>query len=285
VATGGPAIGRSEAGLLVTGILASGTAADGFLMMLVGSGSFFPQAPPYAPIPLALVGIGLGVAVTCFALIGRRLVPVLASATPRLFPFAPLPLNAALYVLLVLGGVSIFHGFFDVFTSAHNGGTVSSITDQSDLSSLLIGASVVVWLLTLYAIVVMYRIFRIGRHLDARNRSVDVYGRPVTAPADVALPIRRAPAPPVPGRARSILVGTSVGLAVVISAAIQILEVDVSPAPPIDWLWAQLFSPFLSIPVAAGIAAIDRGLRDVERRYALAFATHSEAAAGPRPAD
>ncbi|HZY91332.1 MAG TPA: hypothetical protein VFG07_00950 [Thermoplasmata archaeon] len=263
------ALSRSEAVLLPLGIVAAGVAIDGLLMLIVGSGSFFPATGGLARVPWALTGAGTVVAAAAFLAVGRRLPLVLRSTTPRLYPFAPLAVNAAIFVVLLVGAVSVFHGFFDVFTSAHNGGDVSSLSDQDDLNSLIIGASVVVWILTLYAILVMFRVFQLGRYLDHRVGGRDVYGRvadPVPAPKPPGSATR--PAAPPPAKGRGVLVAVTVLLALVISAAIQILEVNVGPAPALAWLWAQPFTPLLTLPVATGIGLIDRGLRDLERRYA-----------------
>lgn len=268
MAPGERTIPRSEAALLVLGIVAAGVAVDGLLMVLVGSGSFFAQPATGAGVALVLLGLGTALSVTAFGLLGRGGASALRLATPRLYPFAPLWMNAGLFVILLVGAVSVFHGFFDVFTSAHNGGNVSQLSDQGDLSALLIGASVVVWVLTLYAVAVMFRVFQLGRFADTPRAGRDVYGRPVDPPTSPpTVRAGRPPSPPVPERARSVLVAVTILLALVISAAMQILEVDVGPAAPTAWLWAQLFTPMLTVPVATGIALVDRGIRDLEQRF------------------
>ncbi len=274
-------IPRSDAALLVLGIVAAGVAVDGLLMVLVGSGSLFAQPATGAGVALVLLGLGSALSVGAFGLLRRGRGSALRLATPRLYPFAPLWMNAGLFVILLVGAVSVFHGFFDVFTSAHNGGNVSQLSDQGDLSALLIGASVVVWVLTLYAVAVMFRVFQLGRFADVPRAGRDVYGRPVDPPSSPPT-VRpdRAPSPPVPERARSVLVAVTILLALVISAAMQILEVDVGPAAPAAWLWAQLFTPMLTVPVATGIALVDRGIRDLEQRFvrvALDRPAHSAA--------
>ncbi len=282
VAEGADALTRAEAALLVLGIVAAGIAVDGALMILVGPGSFFPEVGSWVLLPTILVVVGALTALGAFLGLGRRTGSVLGRAVPRLFPFAPLWANAGLFVLVLVGAVSVFHGFFDVFTSAHSGGNVSQLTDQGDLSALLIGASVVVWLLTLYAVAVMFRVFRLGRAVDAQHRERDVYGRPIAPPElEPVLPRGRMPSPPAPPRARSVLIAVTVLLALVISAAIQILEVDVGPAPAIAWLWAQPFTPLLSLPVATAISLVDRGIRDLERRYVAVAEVRRAAAPAP----
>ncbi|HYK92468.1 MAG TPA: hypothetical protein VEY07_00285 [Thermoplasmata archaeon] len=281
-----------ESTLLTLGIVAAGVAVDGLLMLLVGSGSFFPSTGTTAWVAPALTALGAAISSAAFLGLGRRARPVLEGTIPRLFPFAPLPVNAGIFVVLLVGAVSVFHGFFDVFTSAHNGGDVSTLSDQGDLSALLIGASVVVWILTIYAVLVMFRVFRLGRSIDAPVSGRDVYGRVIeeTSGRDSWRP-SRTPSPPVPGGARAVLFAVTLLLALVISAAIQILEVDVGPAPALAWLWAQPFTPLLSLPVAAGIGLVDRGLRDLEARYARRASTSPTpaeirvASTDPRPAN
>ena len=259
---------RAERVLVVMGIVAAGVGIDGLLMLWVGAGALVPATGTYAAVPSALAAVGVAASALCFLLLGRRARSILAATTPRLYPFAPFPVNAGLYVVILVGAVSVFHGFFDVFTSAHNGGDVSGLTDQGDLSALLIGASVVVWILTVYAVLLMFRVFRLGRYLDPPRAGRDVYGRPVEPSAR----------PPGPARLRADFVGGDPGdravlfavtllLALVVSAAIQVLEIDVGPAPVAAWLWAQPFTPLLTLPVAAALGLLDHGLRDLERRF------------------
>ena len=266
---GPPKVTRSEAARLVLGVVSAGIGIDGALMLLVGGGALVPSTGVGADAPVALTIGGATVALLAFGTIGRRLGGALGALAPRLYPFAPLPVNAAIYVALLVGAVSVFHGFFDVFTSAHNGGVVSSLSDQGDLSALLIGASVVVWILTLYAILVMFRVFQLGRIVDARSGGRDVYGRTIEEGSEVVGPRPRGgPSPPPDPLARAVLFSVTLLLALVISAGIQILEVDVGPAPVLAWVYAQPFTPLLTLPVASGISLVDRGLRDLERRYA-----------------
>ncbi len=245
--------------------------ADGGLMVLLGAQGLLPTTLPYSLIPPALAGAGLlGTAVLLGPFRGR-LRETLHRVAPRLYPLGPMTLNLTLYFLVVASVVTVFHAFFDVFTGAHYGGSVAGLADQTDLTLLLIGGSVLVWFLTLYAVLVIARVIRMGQNVQRLNRS-DPYHRhdPPSEPPVVWVPAGARASPPSPRAARPTLFVSTVVVSFGISAAIQILEGDISPAPVLSWLWAQLFTPVWALGTAAGIAYIDSGLRALERDFLLA---------------
>jgi hypothetical protein len=258
---------RGPAAWLVAGVALAGVAVDGLLMLLVGPDAFLPATGLGAVLPglLVLVG-GFGSAVA-FLRMGQGRASFLEATTPRLYPFAPLAVNVGIYVVILVGVVSIFHGFFDVFSSAHNGGSVGSILDQSDLFALLTGASAVVWILTVYSVLVIHRVIQLGRGLDAAANPRDVYGRESNAPpVRVRGSAHRADGQPASPATRWVVFGVTVLLGLCVSAGIQVLEVDIGPAPPLTWLAAQPFTLLFTLPLASALVWADRGLRDVERR-------------------
>ena len=267
-----PEIRAVHAAWLVVIASASAVAVDGFLMLLVGASSFFPDGSAAAIwVPPALALGGALVALLGTLMVRSRLGRAIPALLPRLFPLGPAVLQFGLFVLILVGVVSVAHGFFDVFTSAHAGGNFGSIQDQSDLDSLLIAGSVVVWLLTGYTIAVIARTVRMGRAVAARA-GPDVYGR-VPDPSDGPGP--RIPAnfvaPPAAIRlATPTLFAITIALAIAVSAGIQILEVDVQPAPPLDWLAAQVFAPIWAVATAAGLRGLDGVVRQSERQYVAA---------------
>ena len=239
-------------------------------MFVVTPGAIVPPGPWATAIPLSLLLLGVVGIAGGWAVSGRRLIPTLNAAAPRLFPLGRLWLNLAVFVLIMIGAASTFHALFDVFTSAHNGGDTTAVEDQVDLDGLLIGASVVVWILTLYAVLAIARAVRMGRLVDA-HRGPDPYGQrvePPTAeerPSSVGVPL----APPAPPYGRAVVLVVTGLYAFGISASIQVLEVNVGAAPFGDWLWSQLLTPAWAVLVGAGIGGIDRAIRELEVRYAV----------------
>jgi len=254
----------------VAGVVGSGVAVVGLLMFLVGAGSLFPSAGAWALGPGVVLGAGSAVLLAGFGGLGRRLPSVLDAVTPRLYPFAPWGLNAAVYLVILVAGVSVFSGFFDVFNGAHDGGEVSSIPDQAAVFALVAAASAVVWALTVYAVLVARRVIQLGRGLDSVVGARDVYGHPVPlAAVRLGESARRYRPNPRPALGPAVVYAVTTLLAIPISAGIQVLEVSIDPAPALVWLSGQPFLCLFTLPLAAGFVWADRGLRDVERRALL----------------
>ncbi len=284
VAQAGGAPGPADATLVILLAIFGALLADGGLMVLLGAQALLPTTFPYAFFPPALAAAGLlGIALLLGPFRGR-LRETLHRVAPRLYPLGPLTLNLTLYFLVVASVVTVFHAFFDVFTGSHNGGSVSSLADQTDLTLLLIGGSVLVWFLTLYAVLVVARVIRMGQNIQRYNRA-DPYARHdlPSEPPVVWVPEGARASPPPPRAARPMLFVSTVVVSFGISAAIQILEGDISPAPVLDWLWAQLFTPVWALGTAAGIAYIDSGLRALERDFLLAWEQAPAQRSSPEP--
>lgn len=260
------ALGRGDLLRLVAVAAGASLLADGIVLLAVGIGAFTAPVGPAAFVPAGVAGTGALLLAVAFAPKPDRTAALLRRAVPRLYPFAPVPLQVGLLVLLLLGGAAVYHGVFDVLSGAHNGGQTAGIADQSDLDSLLIGGSMVVWALTLYAVFGIYTVIRMGRRVDA-VRGRDVYGRPAEAPPPErpGRPLR--PSPPAPAHAFPATYAVCLIAMAAISVALQALEVDLSPAPATDWLFAQAFLPLFVGPVASAVVMIDRGLRQLEGQY------------------
>lgn len=273
-------LGRAVQLQMVLLAAGAGLVVVGGLLLLVGTGSFYPAVGASAGVAPALVAAGVAAVLAAGSRRPRRLAGAIDRSFPRLYPFAPFSVQVGIYILLVVGAVSVFHGGFDVLTGAHNGGQAAGIGDQGDLDALLISGSVVVWGLTVYTVLVVRDVIRLGRRVDA-ERGLDPYGRPPgpIPEAPAAARRRRPSGPPIAGSGAVLYAVTSIA-ALAASAGLQILEVDISPAPALDWLVAQPFLPIFILIVGFGVRAMDRMVRDLERASSPLGSGPEEARAG-----
>ena len=278
-----PVSGRSPSEDRRTAYIATAVAILGTLlgvgavMLWVGTGALLPPGPDSKPVAIAFVlvgGVGLGV------LLGgarARTARALRTTVPHLFPFGSVPLDIALYLLVFAVVTCATHAFFDVFTGADNGGQVDGLANQNALSLILLGASVVVYLATMFAVALIARVVHLGRRID-EHRHLDPY-RSGTAPSssDVPWTPPNGPAAPASRFARPVLYLVSVAVAVGMSAATQLFEAYLQPASPGQWLASQAFTPVWALLTAGGLAYLDRGTRALETRYGSAIESRAEA--------
>jgi hypothetical protein len=239
-------------------------AAAGGLMLLVGSSSLLPPGTMGTLVPPILLGLGLALVGGPLASGGRRFLEWIRESAPRLYPFAPFGINVLVFATFVIGATTVYHGVFDVISGAHNGGQVNSFQDQDDLTFLLIGGSLIVWVLTLYTVLVVARVIRTGRGLDSLH-GTDPYGRRAERPERL---------PPIPLRGqigrtgspadRRVVFAVCLLMMVGISASIQVLEINIGPAPVGDWLASLIVLPAWAGATAATLVFIDRGIRNLE---------------------
>jgi hypothetical protein len=243
-------------------------AIDGFVLVLAGPGALLPPTASYVALPwYLLLASGLGAGLLLWVR-GRSLFATLRSDAPRLYPLAPTWLHALLYVAILLGATAVFLGLFDIFSAAHSNGNTAQISSPN-AANLLIGlGSLLLWMLALYAALVVLRSIRMGQLIAAR-KGTDAYGLRI-AP-EGAGPVRLLPgahqSPPQAAGGRRVLYVVSIVLMFGMSVAIQASEVNSSPAPPIEWAWAQLFLPLWAALIAGGLWTMDRGIRSLERNY------------------
>ena len=228
---------------------------------------------------LLLVGlVGLG---ALFGGFPRRTSRALRSTVPHMFPFGSAPLDIALYVLVFAVVACSTHALFDVFTGADNGGQVEGLANQNALNWVLAGASIVVYLATMFAVFLVGRVVRLGRLID-HHHQVDPYRTGQPAPADTPdwLP-PTGPAAPSSRYARPVLYAVSVMVALGMSAAVQLFEVNLQPASPPQWLAGQAFTPLWALVIAAALAYLDTGTRTLEARYVAVVPPSPDAPASP----
>ncbi|MCI4331709.1 MAG: hypothetical protein L3K19_07700 [Thermoplasmata archaeon] len=274
---------RSDGPTLLVAIAGAGLLADGLAMGLAGTGALLPAGSGSPSIPILLASAG--VAALGFALfrLGHRVGQATGAHAPRLFPLAPLWVQLGVYFVIVLTAVAVFQGTFETFTSAHNGGDLSAAPNRAAADGLVAAASGLLWVLTLYTILVVRRVIGMGRRIDA-VAGTDAYG---TGPMDsdpppLSVP-RRLPAvrrPPVPIR---FVFASTLLLALSASVAVQTLEVGTLPAPALDWLSAQLALPVWIGVVSSGISAADRGIRDLEWRFTVLRPVSTGSGTPPTP--
>lgn len=261
-----PTAALAEAALSVAVALLATLLGLGALMFWVGPGALLTPGPGATATATAFVLVGGAGLVVLFGGFGRRTAGALRSTVPHMFPFGSVPLDAALY-LLVFGVVTCStHAFFDVFTGADNGGQVDGLANQNALDLVLLGASVVVYLSTMFAVLLISRVVRMGRRLDAER--VDPYRRGPPEPSDE--PEWRpssAPAAPSSRYAGPVLYAVSLIVGLGMSAATQLLEVSLQPASPMQWLAGQAFTPVWALVTAWALRYLDRGTRSLELRY------------------
>ncbi len=251
--------------LAATGILS----IDGLVLELAGAGALLPSGPPYAQIPLVLlVGGALGASATIY-LQRRTIFETIRLTVPRLYPLAPTWVHVLLYGSILVGAVAVFLGLFDILSAAHSNGNTAQIADPN-AANLLIGiGSLLVWALALYATLVVLRAIRMGQLIAARTGD-DVYGPRDSSeiPSPVRLLRGAHLSPRRPKSSRPLFYGVTIVLMLGLSAAIQALEINSSPAPPIAWAWGELFLPLWGALIAGGLWIVDEGIRSLERNYA-----------------
>jgi hypothetical protein len=227
---------------------------------------------------LVLVGaVGLGVLLGGFP---RATARALRSTVPHMFPFGSVPLDIALYALVFAVVACSTHALFDVFTGADNGGQVEGLANQNALNWVLAGASIVVYLATMFAVFLIARVVRLGRLID-HHHHVDPYRTGEPAPADSPDWVPpTGPAAPSSRYARPVLYAVSVMVGVGMSAAVQLFEVNLQPALPAQWLAGQAFTPLWALVIAAALAYLDTGTRALEARYVAAVPPVLDAPAG-----
>jgi hypothetical protein len=239
-------------------------------MFWVGPASLLSPGPVATGLATALVGTGLAGLGVLFGGLPRATTRALRSTVPHMFPFGSVPLDIALYLLVVAIVTCSTHAFFDVFTGADNGGQVEGLSNQVALDYILAGASVVVYLSAMYAVYLVGRVVRLGRRID-QHRGLDPYRTgPSTDPSEAGLPDwvpPTGPAAPPSRYARPVLCVVSVIVALGMSAAVQLLEVNLQPASPMQWVWGQAFTPAWALVTAWALVYLDRGTRTLESRY------------------
>ena len=258
--------GEARVVLLVLGI---GLAVDAGLMAAVG-----PDALLGAPYRWAGLASSLGA--VAFGLLALALVPsphatvrAARERCPHLLPYAPGSANAAVFLLWVVSTVSVYQGCIDIFTGAHAGGGGSGVRDPVRLQLLIVAASILFWLLALYAAVALRRLIPMGRWVDS-DGGRDSYGAAVTPPSTtlVGMAVRWGPPRHAPGNGR-ILTALCTGLtAWTVSVGVQLVEVGTAPVPPGLWLETQAALPIYSAALALALLAADGSVRALERRFA-----------------
>lgn len=254
--------------LLSLGVVGSGTLLGvGGVMLWVGPAALLAPGPQAEAVTLGLILSGLLGLLILFGAFPRATSRALRSTVPHMFPFGTVPLDIALYVLVFAVVTCSTHAFLDVFTGADNGGQVDGLTNQAALDEILFGASVVVYLSAMYAVLLVARVVHMGRAIDQR-RGLDPYRREV--PDEEKEPPWIPPIGPAapPSRyARTVLYAASVIVGLGMSAAVELLEVGLQPAPALQWLVGQAFTPFWALLTAGALAYLDRGTRTLELRY------------------
>jgi hypothetical protein len=239
----------------------------GAVMFWVGPAALLPAGPTATGLATGFVIIGVAGLGVLFGGFPRPTYRALRSTVPHMFPFGSVPLDIALYLLVFAVVTCSTHAFFDVFTGADNGGQVQGLANQMDLNLVLAAAYAVVYLAAMFAVFLVSRVVRLGRLID-HHHHVDPYrtGRPAPAEEPDWVP-PTGPAAPSSRYARPVLYGVSVVVALGMSAAAQLLEVGLQPAPAMQWLWGQAFTPLWALLTAGALAYLDTGTRKLESRY------------------
>jgi hypothetical protein len=254
--------------LLALSVAVLGTLlALGAVMFWVGPAAVLPPGPFATGVATAFVLVGLLGLATLFGGFAPATARALRSTVPRMLPFGSVPLDVALYLLVFAVVTCSTHAFFDVFTGADNGGQVDGLTNQTALDLVLLATSVIVYLATMFAVLLIARVVRLGRLMDER-RQIDPYRR--GPPAEPEYPEWRptsSPAGPPSRYARPVLYAVSVVIGMGMSAGAQLLEVGLQPATPVQWLAGQAFTPLWALLTAWALAYLDAGSRALEARY------------------
>lgn len=278
-------ISRSEAFALLGLALGAGTLVDGLLLSTVGTAALVPTLAP-GPDTWAIAGSGALVAALALGALRHRLRPVLSAVTPRLYPYASGPVNAAIFLVLLVSAVAVYAGFFEMFVGAHDNGDFGSAGNQTSLSILIDVATGLLWLATAYAVLLIHRMVSIGRYLESPPGTTDAYGGPAEPSSLPAPPAPQWTDPPPPDAvARRTRFAVALGLSFLIAVGIQVTEVGLAPAAPVDWLAGQVLLPAMPVAVTFGCEGIERGVRELERRFARRWpAVPPGAAATANPA-
>lgn len=270
---------RFEALAILGLALGLGTAVDGLLLTFVGTSDLVAAVLP-GPGTWAIVVTGALVALAGWVALGARWRVVLDAVTPRLYPYASAPVNAGVFLVLLVSAVAVYAGFFEMFVGAHDNGDFAAVGNQNTLSLLIDAATGLLWAATAYAILLIRRMVSIGRYLESPPGSRDAYGASLDAAASPAPPSSSWTEPlPPEGFARSARFAVALGLAFLIAVGIQVLEVGLAPAAPGDWLAGQVLLPAMPLAVTLGCEGIDRGVRELERRFARRWRDLASAAA------
>jgi hypothetical protein len=260
--------GDRQDAFLSLAVAALGTSLGvGGVMLWVGPGALLPPGTTATEITLALVLVGLAGLGVLFGGFPRRTSRALRSTVPHMFPFGSVPLDIALFALVFAVVTCSTHALFDVFTGADNGGQVEGLANQNALNWVLAGASIVVYLATMFAVFLVGRVVRLGRLID-HHHHVDPYRTGQPAPADTPDWVPpTGPAAPASRYARPVLYAASVIVALGMSAAVQLFEVNLQPASAMQWLAGQAFTPLWALIIAGALAYLDSGTRTLESRY------------------
>lgn len=254
--------------LLSVAVATSGTFLGvGGVMLWVGPAALLAPGPTATGLTLGLVVVGLVGLLILFGGFPRATTRALRSTVPHMFPFGSMPLDIALYLLVFAVVSCSTHAFFDVFTGADNGGQVDGLANQNALDLILLGASVVVYLSTMFAVLLIARVVRLGRTIDQR-RHLDPYRTESSEPPEEPHWVPPTGPAAAPSRyARPVLYSVSLLVGLGMSAAVQLLEVSLQPAAPMQWLVGQAFTPFWALITAGALAYLDTGTRVLESRY------------------
>ncbi|HLY76665.1 MAG TPA: hypothetical protein VKT21_02115 [Thermoplasmata archaeon] len=275
---------RTEAVLSVAVALCGTLLGVGGVMFWVTPAALLPPGPLAAGLETAFVVAGGGGLLGLFLGLPRATVRALRSTVPHMFPFGSVPLDVALYLLVFAVVTCSTHALFDVFTGADNGGQIDGLAHQNALDLILAGASAVVYLATLFAVFLVARVVHLGRAID-RHRRVDPYRTGTLEPEELAVWVPpTGPAAPPSRYARPVLYAVSVLVALGLSAAVQLFEVSLEPATPMQWLAGQAFTPLWALLTAGALAYLDAGTRALEVRYVSVVPSAPPGARGPRDA-
>lgn len=271
----------TESRALVGVVLGVGTLVDGWLLSTRGTADLLPFLSA-GPGTWAIAAAGAVVAAGSFAVLGPRLRPVTRLVAPRLYPYAAGWVNAGLFLLLLVTAVAVYAGFFEMFVGAHDNGDLTSVGNQATLSLLIDAATGLLWVAAAYAILLIHRMVSIGRYLDAAGSSTDAAGTALERSSRPAAPARDWTEPPPAAEApRSTRFAIAIGVSFLAAIGIQVAEVGLAPAAPADWLAGQVLLPAMPLAVTLGCEAIDRGVRDLERRFSRRWPTVPSGAAPP----
>jgi hypothetical protein len=256
----------------------------GAVMWWVGSGALLSPGPTATAVSSGFVLAGGAGLLVLFAGFPRTTARALRSTVPHMFPFGSVPLDIALYLLVFAVVTCSTHAFFDVFTGADNGGQVDGLANQNALDLILFGASVVVYLSTMFAVFLIARVVRLGRLID-HHRHLNPYRTGSLSETELRAWVPPSgPAAPSSRYARPVLYGVSVIVGLGMSAATQLLEVSLQPASPMQWLAGQAFTPLWALLIAWALAYLDAGTRTLETRYVSVVPPVADSLAGPHDA-
>lgn len=253
----------------------------GAVMFWVGPAALITPGAAATAVSTGLVLTGGGGLLVLFGGFLRSTARALRSTVPHMFPFGSVPLDVALY-LLVFGVVTCStHAFFDVFTGADNGGQVDGLANQNALDLILFGASVVVYLATMFAVFLIARVVRLGRLID-HHRDLNPYRTGTLSAEELKGWVPpTGPAAPASRYARPVLYGVSMIVGLGMSAATQLLEVSLQPASPMQWLAGQAFTPLWAFLIAWALGYLDTGTRTLEARFLSVVPPATDVLAAP----